>query len=441
LVDRVRALQATIGNRAVARIASTAATTAVAGPRARGKRVLARQTGLRAAENVTAFAHVAEAYRYDPSNKNKPLKEYADHLMTTVNGMLKQLGSVECNHSYDQTASDSGQFDRTTWTIAINPAKFSKAGATEVGQLTLEEARDVADTIFHESRHSEQYFRIARLQAGRVEPGVTADVAAKKVSADMGIPLNVANAAVKCPLKDGAGAATMITEALDWESITVGRHREYKNNVNAWMTEAKAARITFDGTSVDAKKAGLDTVLAKWTSGEGYATFARRHLAETEKIIAPSTMDERVISNLTKILKKFEALEASNPPGTSWEKLDERGKGFKVYVELKAKVEGLYEALDAAYREHIHEEDAWAIGAAVQAAFTARHEAGEKAKAEIKTATTPAIEGEQAGLTGDRSPLTQPDLSLPTQPDASPPTVPVLVSVSGTPGKLKQDAS
>lgn len=168
----MRALQTAVGNQAVARIAGTPAAAAAAGRRAQRKRVLARTTGLRTATNVTAFANVAEAYWHDPANKNKPLQDYAEHLMTTVNGMLKALGSVECRHSYDATGSDSGAFSRTTWNIKINPGKFShRAGVTEVGRLTLDEARDVADTIFHESRHSEQYFRIARVQAGRVGSG------------------------------------------------------------------------------------------------------------------------------------------------------------------------------------------------------------------------------------------------------------------------------
>ena len=122
--------------------------------------------------------------------------------------------------------SDAGAFSRTTWNISINPGKFSqRAGVTEVGQLTLDEGRNVADTIFHESRHSEQYFRIARVQAGRVGAKVTADKAAKRVADDMSIPLDVAKAAVKVPLKAGVDDADLITEASDWESITVGRRR------------------------------------------------------------------------------------------------------------------------------------------------------------------------------------------------------------------------
>jgi hypothetical protein len=72
---------------------------------------------------VSSFADTAEAYWYDPANKNKPLQDYAEHLITKVNGMLKALGSVECRHSCDTSGGDSGSFSRTTWNIEINPNK------------------------------------------------------------------------------------------------------------------------------------------------------------------------------------------------------------------------------------------------------------------------------------------------------------------------------
>ena len=462
----MHALQTTAGNQAVSRIAGTLATSAATGRRAQRTRVLARATGLRKATNVTAFANVAEAYWYDPANKNKPLQDYAEHLMTTVNGMLKALGAVECRHSYDATGDDSGAFSRTTWNIEINPGKFSpRAGVTEVGQLTLDEARDVADTIFHESRHSEQYFRIARVQAGRAGPKVTADKAAKQIADDMSIPLDVAKAAVKAPLKSGVDDAELITEASDWESITVGRHGEYKGNINVWGDDADDAEIkSVTPSNVDAVKASLDAALAKWKKDKDYVKFAKTHLAMTKKIKAPSTMDQRVITNLTAILDAFARLDmATKQAGKGWKKLGAAAKVTKV-TALEADREALAQALYKAYRDHIHEEDAWAIGAAVQTSFKAKYEADEQAKAAAKakanakakpkakakakakkkakkTATTSPVDTDkQPSVTTDPppppqpdvSPPPQPDVSPPPQPDPSPPPEPVLVSVSAT---------
>ena len=478
LVSRVRALQTTVGNQAVARIAGTPAAAAPTGAsrRAPGTRVLARETGLRTATNVTSFADTAEAYWYDPANNNKPLQDYAEHLMTKVNGMLKALGSVECRHSYNTSGGDSGSFSRTTWNIEINPNKFSdRTGVTEVGQLTLDEAKEVADTIFHESRHSEQYFRIARLQAGRVGPKVTDENAAKQISDDMSIPLDVAKAGVKVPLKPGTDDAELISEASDWETITVGRHGEYKGNVNTWSAESREAEIKdVTQANVDTKKAELDTAVAKWKKDKDYVKFAKSHLAKTKKIKAPSTMDQRVVTNLTAVLAKFDALDAATKKASKgWKKLGASAK-VSTLNDLEDERLALRRALYAAYRDHIHEEDAWAIGGAVQTAFKSKYEADEQAKAKAeakakkkaeakakkkaeakakkkaeakarkraeakakkkaaKTATTSATDKDNPpSVTVDSSPPPQPDLSPPPQPDPSPPTEPVLVSVTTT---------
>ncbi len=39
--------------------------------------------------------------------------------------------------------------------------------AMEDEQLTRDEAADIVDTIFHEARHAEQWYRMAQMRAGR----------------------------------------------------------------------------------------------------------------------------------------------------------------------------------------------------------------------------------------------------------------------------------
>jgi len=201
----------------------------------------------------------------------------------------------------------------------------------------------------------------------------------------MSTPLDVAKAAVKAPLKAGVDDAELITEASDWESITVGRHGEYKGNVNVWGDDADAAVIkSVTPSNVDAKMASLDTALAKWKKDKDYVKFAKAHLAKTKKIKAPSEMDQRVITNLTAILAAFNGLDtATKQAGKGWKKLGAAAKVTKL-TALEADRKALARALYTAYRDHIHEEDAWAIGAAVQTAFKSKYEADERAKAKAK---------------------------------------------------------
>src|SRR3954451_20031050 len=104
---------------------------------------------------------------------------------------------------------DAGSFSRVTWTIAMNPAKFTTTGATKVGEITQSDLANLVDTVYHEARHSEQYFRIARIQAGS---GKTAD----QIKDGMSIPPLVAKAAFDAPLKDEAPNKELIKEAGAW---------------------------------------------------------------------------------------------------------------------------------------------------------------------------------------------------------------------------------
>src|SRR5262245_59034501 len=53
-----------------------------------------------------------------------------------------------------------GEFDHETWSIAINFSKFPSDNL-------LDKASELVNTIYHETRHAEQYFRVARLLASQ----------------------------------------------------------------------------------------------------------------------------------------------------------------------------------------------------------------------------------------------------------------------------------
>jgi hypothetical protein len=329
-------------------------------------------TGLKRKTRTDAYGQAAHAYWADPANKDKTLADYANTLIDEANAVLKKMSSFEVKRAFSTTGPDSGTFSRVTWTITINTAKFSsRTGVSKVSDLTLDEAAEIADTIYHEVRHSEQYFRIARIRAAESKKKKKADIA-KELEADMSIPKDVAEAAAADPLKMGKDVAYRIGEAKEWESITIGLHAEYKGIVNTWGDEADEARDSALGVkrgNLTTTRAAIKTHMDDWSTNPSRNAFVDSHLAKVEALKKKSRMDKLVIEHLTAIKA---ALAAT---GKAWKRVqdnwdtDRRSKRLKRLQATQDPLKTLASELYKAYRDHLHEKDAWETGAAVGAAF------------------------------------------------------------------------
>jgi hypothetical protein len=355
------ALQQHAGNRAVLRTL-----------RRDGVRRLQRaETGLKEAGATTAFATSGVAFWKDAANADKPLKDFAVKLLADANAKLRALGSFEVKSDFSGTGAASGSFGRGAWSIAINTALFSdRAGVTKVGQLTLAEAAEIADTIWHEMRHSEQYFRIARMRAATSTKTTKADIA-KEIKDGMDIPADVALAAANAPLAASAANTPLLDEAKQWESITLGFHSKYKNNITAWILEARDAQKSMNAVTAANLVATRGTLAAFVTSwgGADRGGFIDTHLPVVEAIATKSALDTAVIGHLKAIKPKLTALQAA------W-KIVEDNWATDTDAQKLAHVKGAKAAFDAievplyaAYRAHLHEKDAWDTGAAAGAEF------------------------------------------------------------------------
>src|SRR5262249_6210068 len=80
-------------------------------------------------------------------------------------------------------SDDDGQFDPTTWSMDVNNNLLNKSS------LSLDEMRDLGNTVYHEARHAEQGYSAAQFLSG--QSGATAT----GVSSTMGIPQKVADSA------------------------------------------------------------------------------------------------------------------------------------------------------------------------------------------------------------------------------------------------------
>jgi hypothetical protein len=336
--------------------------------------VLARlviNTGLKGKTRTDAFAKAARDWWADPANKDKSLKDYSDFLMTKANAVLRTMGSYEVKPNYVNTGSASGTFSRVTWDMTINTTKFSdRAGVTKVSDLNLDEAAEIADTVYHEIRHSEQYFRIARIRAANSKK--TGGDVAKEIAADMSIPDAVAQAAAAKPMKSRKDNQYMLAEAKGWEQITIGPHAEYKGIINGWGDEADEARDAANGVTAAnlvATKAKIAAHVTSWQTDDSRNKFVAKHLKETVKVKHKTRVDKLVIKHLTAIQDALKQVDKAFKRVNDHWATDDAAKRLSHLTAMQAPLRKLSSALYAAYRDHVHEKDAWETGAAVGKEF------------------------------------------------------------------------
>ena len=317
--------------------------------------VIQRSTsGLAATKATAEFAGDGYTFWKDAANKDKPLKDLTDHLMTKVNAKLPH----PCLHAYSASGNDLGSFSRVTWTINFNPSAFSnRSGVSKVGDLNQAEVAEVVDTAYHESRHSEQYFRIAQMLAGQ---GKKAD----EIKTGMSIPKSVADAAATAPLKgDTKANKQLIEEAKGWEQITIGKYGTLKGEIAGLKDEINEVKGVF-GAGSDATK--ITSLAPKITKVETHlGDFFAKQKEKIEKIKKKDRFDSAVLKHIKNINSAFAKLKAE------YEKQRVDAKKYNL-PKLKALADKLHEARYAAYRDYEHEKDAWAVGAAAAKAFNAR---------------------------------------------------------------------
>jgi len=147
-----------------------------------------------------------------------------DKLVALLNERLKAANVTEVKPAFDKNPVNSGSFDFETWSMQIGE-RFLSAPA-----LSEEQAKDAVDTIWHEGRHAEQWFRMAQLRAGQ-------GLSARGIAAELTIPANIAEDAKKSKLAPGSMEAVI---AQGWWDSVYGAgsgHRE------AVLTELECADV------------------------------------------------------------------------------------------------------------------------------------------------------------------------------------------------------
>jgi hypothetical protein len=169
-----------------------------------------------------------------------------DRLVELVNQRLATAGVPPVTPAFDANANNAGSFGFATWVMRIGRARL------EGDSISEEDARSIAATVYHEARHTEQWFRMAQLRAAQ-GLGVAALVT------ELGIEARIARLARAAPLVRGSMEA-VIAQGW-WDSVygSGSAHREaVLGEVDRASTERRAAQAAFDANGTAANQTRLD---------------------------------------------------------------------------------------------------------------------------------------------------------------------------------------
>ena len=194
----------------------------------------------------------------------------AEVLVNAVNFELAHFDIPKVGFTLEDLGNDNGRLDFENWVLELNETRFKKA-TPEAADLP-----GISRTVYHESRHADQWFRMARLQVGLKMKGD--DIADK-----LGIPAWVVKEAQKQPLK---GDSPEAKEARQWFESVYGAKADERNktltdldDIGTKYRDALAKQRLVDSNptaSEDDKKKAAD-LAAEWKKryDEVYAKTSR----------------------------------------------------------------------------------------------------------------------------------------------------------------------
>jgi hypothetical protein len=171
--------------------------------------------GLAEQEEIETFAGDAKGVIEGDDWATQSKEERVDAILAEVNKRLTAANVPEVGKVIQDLGGDAGRFSFSLWSIRFDEGIFSQETLTDA------EKADLADTVYHEARHAEQWYRMAQMLAGE---GKTA----AEIRSEMSIPADQAGEAFDHPLAEGSMDALI---ADGWYQSVYGTGREERGRV------------------------------------------------------------------------------------------------------------------------------------------------------------------------------------------------------------------
>jgi hypothetical protein len=348
-------MQTLLGNRGVRRLLAPKSLTVSRSPAFHIQRA-PDGTGLEQAELADTF--VAKGYKYwnKHGNRKKSITEYVNYLMEMVNRLLESIGVTACKHNFEGS-SGTHLFHRSEWTIEIDLEYISSGLVSPtVGALSQDRAGEIAGSIYHEARHAEQAFRVARMMAG---DGKTAEA----IVSELHMPTEVVEAVMENPLVKSPETIREFEEAKKWSSMIGGSLMEYRGYVSVYQRGAFEAYETIRELS-EQNFIDVQTKVKQFMD-EKVAFYALYFAAEYERLNSGRDKredDDKIAADIFKIHSATVLLQDAWQDGKAAQDL----AGLQ---ELTEPLSTLWLKLYDAYKRFPDEKDAEKVGQAIEEKF------------------------------------------------------------------------
>ena len=242
----------------------------MAGPRTMPRLLPA---GLARAGEGAKFGGEAQTGTFDQWDTLGSAKARADALVEAVNRRLSNAGvPAVTSILYDGASpNEQGSFDFPSWSLRLNRLLLDQSG------LPQKAAADLAETLYHEARHAEQWFWMARYLAGR-------GYSAAGIAGTLGIPGTIGKAAKGAPpIQPGSTDAVI---ASGWYESVYGSGAAHRDAVLERLAEADWSVTTAKCRCQRAPGPASDALLAKAEAALAIAFDAYQQLPEENDAFA-----------------------------------------------------------------------------------------------------------------------------------------------------------
>jgi hypothetical protein len=155
---------------------------------------------------------------YGIMNSCQTASDRGQALVAAINEQLNVEGVPGVGVQTDALGEGNAQFDFPTWNMKIDGTSLEPE---QTEAFTQDQMALMLQVIYHEGRHAEQWFRMARMRAGL---GETAD----QLVTAMGIPSSIAAAAAADPILE---CNPETNEAEGWNDSVYGDGSQHRDDV------------------------------------------------------------------------------------------------------------------------------------------------------------------------------------------------------------------
>lgn len=361
--DSIMMLQRKLGNQATQKILQRSG---IAPTSKQGHILIQRApTSLRKVPATNRVVKAAHDFANDVANADKPINDLVQEVQTQINSELKGQYVPEIQ-VVGGAAGNNGEFNFQVWKTELNIAS-TFGGKAKISELSKDEIAKSVNTLYHESRHGEQWFRIARMRAGKALTKDADDTKRAQVATQIAtatfIPQNITLEAAKNPLYESWGSKfggkkdQAMDEAKGWDKSIYGADATYRNLILAkanTVISAAYAQVTA------ANNAPNPQLVAEWTKAKTEIgklvtlkdTEIATEITRLEAIVSRSTVEDTMLQHLNQM--KLFITESKTLTDAVATKADIHPVLLKVYSAVTERYQ--------AYKDLPEETDAWATG-------------------------------------------------------------------------------